>query len=387
MHVYNGNHTNKEGFTMTFKVFTNDQLSNDEYHNNEGWAAEYVSGSSLSDIHSSCPAAWKFANRQPSKALEFGTQSHTNFESKELFESQYMRATDPDDVKDLITSQAALASKLKSFGLSGTSGKQYPELIKMMVDCGEDLNVLWLIEMIEQNVAVSNGKELVSAKAYDSCVAMRNVLESIPEHNACMNSVTAMREFSIFGELLCVKDEDGSDIEGSGVKTKVRLDSVDYCENVKASVVIGYEDGIPVVEQVVYPNALVITDYKTTSSANPKEFSKLAYDHGYYLKMALQRDMLAKALKVGAFGDSIPQGTPIVVRLLAQEKKEPFLPMAFRMTSEQLKIGRLQYMSVIQTYRMCAKNDVWPSYEMGEPEIDLTIPAWIRNQFKDVLGK
>lgn len=348
-----------------FKVYTFDQLTNGEYHDPKGWAAEYVSGSSMAEILASCPAAWKYKPREESKALVFGTQSHTNFQSSELFSKEYRRAPAPEDFENLITSQTALASKLKSFGLTGTSGKTYPELIKMMVDCGEDLNVLWLIEMIAESQARADNVELVPAKDYDACVSMRRVLEAIPEHNACMNSPTAQRELSIFGTI-------------KGVKVKVRLDHVDVCKDVLATVISGYDgEGNPVYETTRFDEAIVITDYKTTSSANPTEFSRLAFNHGYYLKMALQHDLFKKAYP--------EEKRPVVVRLLAQEKKEPFLPIAYRMTDEQLKIGRLQYMSVINQFAECQANDVWPSYANGEPEIDLQTPDWVRRQYKGFL--
>ena len=348
-----------------FKVFTSAQMSNDEYHDRKAWTAEYTSGSNLAEIFATCPAAWKFKQREESKALVFGTQSHTNFESAELFAKTYRRAPAPEEIKDLITSQSALASKLKSFGLTGTSNKQYPELIKMMVDCGEDLNVLWLIDMIAECQARADGVELVPAKDYDSCIKMRQVLESIPEHNACMNSPTAQRELSIFGVI-------------NGVKVKVRLDHVDVVENVTVRVKTGVTpDGSPEYHDVTYPEAVVITDYKTTASANPAEFARAAFNHGYYLKMALQHDLFKKAY---------PDETrPVIVRLLAQEKKEPFLPLAYRMTDEQLKIGRLQYMSVINQFAVCQAHDIWPSYANGEPEIDLDTPDWVRRQYQGFL--
>ncbi|QLF85293.1 putative exodeoxyribonuclease [Salmonella virus STSR3] len=96
--------TTKESNMSEFKVFTHNQLTNDEYHDPKSWAAEYVSGSSLAEIYFSCPAKWKFKPREETKALVFGTQSHTNFRAKELFEAEYRRATDPDEVK--ISSQA-----------------------------------------------------------------------------------------------------------------------------------------------------------------------------------------------------------------------------------------------------------------------------------------
>lgn len=349
-----------------FKVFTSAEMPNSVYHDPNSWTAEYTSGSNLAEVFQSSPASWKFKERdENAKPLVFGTQSHTNFESKALFEAQYRRAPAPEDFKDLITSQTALAAKLKSFGLKGTSGKQYPDLIKMMVDCGEDLQVQWLIEMIAESEARAAGVELITAKDYDACVAMRQVLESIPEHNACMNSPTAQRELSIFGVI-------------NGVKVKVRLDHIDECENVEFTLITGYDDkGQPICEDVVYPEAIVITDYKTTMSANPLEFERLAFNHGYYLKMSLQHDLFRKAYH--------NEKRPVVVRLLAQEKKKPYLPLAYRMNSEQLKIGRIQYMSVINQFAMCQEHNIWPSYANGAPEVSLTTPDWVRRQYKEFL--
>lgn len=69
-----------------FNAYTSEEMSNELYHDPNAWTAEYVSGSSLAEIYSTCPAYWKYKPRQETKALVFGTQSHTNFESKELFE-------------------------------------------------------------------------------------------------------------------------------------------------------------------------------------------------------------------------------------------------------------------------------------------------------------
>lgn len=340
----------------TFKAFTSEEMSNEFYHDSEQWTADFVSGSSLSKIHSSCLAKWKFEQNAPKEAFVFGTQSHTNFESKELFERSYRRAPAPEEIKDLITSQTALASKLKSFGLTGTSGKQYPELIKMMVDCGEDLNVLWLIDMIAQCQAWADGVELVPAKDYDACVSMRQVLEMIPEHNACMNSPTAQREYSLFGLI-------------GGVKVKVRLDHVDIVSDPELIRDYGYDPE-------VHPEIVVITDYKTTQDANPAEFGRLAFNLGYYLKMALQRDLFVKCFE---------EKRPVVVQLLAQEKKEPFLPMAYVMDHDQLKIGRSQYMSVIHSFAIASESNVWPSYNNGAPRMRLPTPEWVKKQYKEIL--
>lgn len=346
-----------------FQVFTNDQLSNDEYHDKNSWCAEYVSGSSLSDIYSTCPAAWKYAVREESKALAFGTQSHTIMLEMERFNSTYRRAPLVSDYKNAITSQAALAAYLKNVvGLTGTSAKQYPELIKMVADNDLDINVMWLIDMIAESQARADGVELVKAEDYDNCVSMRSTLMNIPAHAEIINSETAYREISIFGEIF-------------GVKVKVRIDHVDIAKNYA---IHEWDEGLQEWVTTVHPEVVVITDYKTTQSVKPADFGRHAYNFGYYLKMALQRDLFKAAYN---------EERPIVVRLLAQEKKEPFLPMCFRMTNDHLRIGRSQYTSVIHQFHHCQVNDIWPNYENGEPEIELPTPEFVKFMHKDLLAK
>lgn len=341
-----------------FFWFTNDEMSNDFYHDKKAWTFDYVSGSSLGKIHSSCLAKWRFEESESTAALEFGTQAHTNFESDEIFHKLYRRAPAPEDFKDVITSQAAFAAKLKSFGLTGTSGKQYPELCKIYADCGEELNVMWIIDMIAQSEAVRDGVELVKAEDFDACVKMRKVLESIPEYAKLMSSPTAMHELSLFGKI-------------SDVDVKVRLDYVDTITDPELIKALGYDPE-------VHPEIIMILDYKTTSSANPDEFDRLAVNHGYYLKMALQRDLFVKVFE---------EKRPVVMVLLTQEKKAPFLPLARPMDKQQLLLGRKQYMSVIHQFAISKADDVWPSYANGAPFVNLQTPDWVKRQNPDIYGE
>ena len=322
---------------MTFKVFTNDELTNESYHEEK----DHISGSSLAEILATSPAKWKFKqHNNSSEALKFGTLSHCMMLEREVFDSTYMRATDFDEVEGLITSQTALSAALKKVGVSGTQWKTYSELVEMMYKSGEDWPIKWLIEQLESAEALISGKELVAAKDYDKVIAMREVLTNIHAYDAVINSPTAQKELSIFGEII-----------GCGVK--VRLDHVD------------------VVDGVVY-----ITDYKTTSDASPRGFGKSAYYHGYLCKMALQRDLFVKAFN---------EKRKVVVRLLAQEKTEPYLPMCYTLTDEQLRIGRLQYMEALATYKQCKELDIWPGYSNGITEQDLMIPEWVTKLYGEIL--
>ena len=321
---------------MSFRVFTREELSNSEYHAE----TDHISGSSLVEIIHGSPAKWKFKQRNnDSKALKFGTLSHTMILEQDVFDKEYLRATDLDAIEGLITSQTGLSAALKKVGVAGTSGKRYSELVEMMYRSGEDWPVKWLIEQQESAQALVEGKELVSAADYDKVVAMREVLCNIPAYNAIVNSETAQKELSIFGEIL-------------GVGVKIRIDHVDVVDGV-----------------------VRITDYKTTSDASPEGFGKSAFNHGYLAKMALQRDLFVKAFN---------EKRKVVVGLRAQEKVEPYLPMLYTLTDEQLRIGRLQYLEALATYKKCKELDSWPGYSNGITEQELMIPDWALKQYKEI---
>lgn len=318
---------------MSFKVYTNDELTNEAYHQESG----HVSGSGLAQIFSTCPAAYKFAEHDDSnKALKFGTLAHTVILENSVFDATYYRQPAQEEFEDLITSKSALATRLKSMGIAGTSGKDYPELMEMLALTGESLNVWWDIQRSSESKA--SGREIVSAKDFDTVQAMREVLCCIPAYNSIVNSETAQRELSIFGE-----------INECGVK--VRLDHVD------------------VIDDVVY-----ITDYKTTSDASPEGFGRLAANYGYLLKMSLQRDLFVRAFN---------EKRKVLVQLLAQEKKAPYLPMLYTLSDAHIALGRRQYMQALATYKQCKKYDKWPGYNMIEDSMELQVPSYYMSKYEN----
>lgn len=323
---------------MFVSARTADQLTNEQYHEDEA----YITGSSLWTIFSKCPAAWRFQKAQEDKAkklnsaqkpLTFGTTSHTMLLEPERFSREFFRLPDPDAYPELITSLAKIQSWLKERGQKGYSNKTAAELIAMcraIQQPGETLNI-W--HEIEANaVKEANGREIVPAKDWDRVHSMRDVL--LANHNYRRIIETGEPELSLF----CVID---------GVPVKVRLDRV--------------------------TDTGEIIDYKTTQSAEPEKFGRLAHDLGYWCKMALQHDCFKLAYQMD------PNGT----KLLVQEKDEPWLAIMNRLTPEQLLIGRGQYKTALQVYKHCMERDVWPAYANGQEEIALSTPAYLQQRYKE----
>lgn len=324
---------------MTIQIFSSEELSNDDYHAE----TEHVSGSQLHKLFSTSPASFRYGvdeeeeTQDKSRPLNFGSCAHTNLLEPEKFHAEYIRGTmKDDDVGGIfLTTQAECGKFLTDRGIKGHSGKKYPELIQMVKAAtkpGEIVRVLADIEEQEAADAKATGRTIIRGDDFDSCLKMREVLYQNGDVRHIIG--TGQPEVSCFAEI-------------DGVPVKVRWD---------------------------YVYDWSIMDYKTTISAHPEKFARQCFNAGYYLKMALQHDVFELA-----YGRK-----PAAVRLLAQEKKHPFIPVMYRMTEEQLTIGRLQYKSALQQYRACKERDIWPAYGGGS-EMELQTPAFVKNQYKDFI--
>lgn len=312
---------------MTTQVFTAEQLSNEAYHAE----TEHVSGSSLATILNKCPAKWRYAEPKDAKHFQFGTTAHTNVLEKSRFDAEYFREPSPSEFKDLITSVAGVTSWLKDKGVAGYSGKKMPELLEMVAKTGEK-PFIWH-EILEQVKKDAGNRTIVPADDYDKVMRMRQTLINNPVINDIIER--GHPEISIYSEI-------------NGVPVKVRLDYVskDAC----------------------------IIDYKTTQSAQPEEFGRLASNLGYYMKMALQHDVFQIA-----YGRP-----PTAVKLLAQEKEPPFLGKLFTLTPWQLALGREQYQAALSLYARCKETDIWPGYGLTNAEMDLPTPDWVLAKNKHI---
>lgn len=309
------------------KVYLNNELRNEQYHAD----TEHINGSGLWNIYDRCPAAWRYKDEEDeqSKALVFGTGSHTALLEPERFEAEYARMPTKEDFgAELLVTVSDMNSWAKERGIKGLSGKTKAEVIKIIRSTGEPVRIYDEERLFAELNA--KGRMLLEGDDYDAIIQMRAVIHANSYYSSLLSG--AYSEVSILGQLL-------------GEPSKVRFDCLTRGGD--------------------------IIDYKTAVSAKPDEFFRHAARLGYFMKMAMQHDMF-----VEAYGHA-----PRSVNLLVQEKKSPFIPALIRLTDEQLRIGRIQLRSAMEIYKACKKANSWPGYSMGNPVIEMETPEWFKKQF------
>lgn len=309
------------------KVYFNNELSNQDYHAD----TEHINGSGLWNLYDRCPAAWRYKDEEDeqSKALVFGTGSHTALLEPERFEAEYARMPTKDDFgSELLVTVSDMNSWAKERGIKGLSGKTKAEVIKIIRSTGELVRIYDEERLFAELNA--KGRILLEGDDYDAIMQMRAVIHANSYYSSLLSG--AYSEVSILGQLL-------------GEPSKVRFDCLTRGGD--------------------------IIDYKTAVSAKPDEFFRHAARLGYFMKMTMQHDMF-----VEAYGHA-----PRSVNLLVQEKKSPFIPALIRLTDEQLRIGRIQLRSAMEIYKACKKANSWPGYSMGNPVIEMETPEWFKKQF------
>lgn len=309
------------------KVYFNNELSNQDYHAD----TEHINGSGLWNLYDRCPAAWRYKEEEDeqSKALIFGTSSHTALLEPERFDAEYARMPTKEDFGDnILVTVSDMNSWAKERGIKGLSGKTKAEVIKIIRSTGEPVRIYDEERLLAELNA--KGRTLLEGDDYDAIMQMRAVIHANSYYSSLLAG--AYSEVSILGELL---DE----------QSKVRFDCLTRGGD--------------------------IIDYKTSVSAKPDEFFRHAARLGYFMKMTMQHDMF-----VEAYGHA-----PRSVNLLVQEKKSPFIPALIRLTDEQLRIGRIQLRSAMEIYKACKKANSWPGYSMGNPVIEMETPEWFKKQF------
>lgn len=137
--------------------------------------------------------------------------------------------------------------------------------------------------------------------------------------------------------------------------------------------IIWDEDGLMLKAR---PDALhphVIVDLKTTRSADPRDFPRIAFDFGYYQSAPHYQEAVRLAT-----GDD--DDRPFLLFLV--EKTPPHLLSVVEFDAEALEYGRRMNDRAKRIYRECTESGHWPGYPDTEP---LGLPRWAEYKLEDTL--
>jgi len=119
-------------------------------------------------------------------------------------------------------------------------------------------------------------------------------------------------------------------------------------------------------------NPDLLVDLKTTVSADPNEFGKVAHSFGYHQSAAHYIDGVKAAT-----GEELPFHFVLV------EKADPYLVSVVELDWEAVNIGRGLNERAKRIYRECVESNTWPGYPASEP---VSLPMYAIYKSEDLLG-
>jgi len=100
---------------------------------------------------------------------------------------------------------------------------------------------------------------------------------------------------------------------------------------------------------------MVLPDYKTTASAEPRAFARSIFSFGYDIQAVFYMDAVKAA---GLAGD-------VDFRFIAQETTAPYLITVHELDDNALMVGRKRVDEACAVFRECTATGVWPGYSDG----------------------
>jgi hypothetical protein len=118
---------------------------------------------------------------------------------------------------------------------------------------------------------------------------------------------------------------------------------------------------------------LIVPDYKTCVSAEPRSLAKSVANYGYHQ----QAEWYLAAVRALGLADE-----DAAFVFVAQEKTPPYLVTVFELDVDALRIGRERNRLALEVYAECRASDTWPSYT-SDVEL-ISLPAWATYQHQEL---
>jgi hypothetical protein len=114
---------------------------------------------------------------------------------------------------------------------------------------------------------------------------------------------------------------------------------------------------------------LLVADYKTTASAEPRAFARSVFSFGYDIQAVFYTDAVRAA--------ELAQDVTFV--FIAQETTAPYLITVHELDFASLALGRARVDEACAVFRECTETSTWPGYS---DDIELIgPPAWLASLY------
>ena len=114
---------------------------------------------------------------------------------------------------------------------------------------------------------------------------------------------------------------------------------------------------------------LIVPDYKTTSSAEPRRFARSIFDFGY----DVQRVFYTDAIHAAELAEDVE------FLFIAQETVAPYLITVHELDEIGLRLGRERVDRACELFAECTATGIWPGYS---DDIELvTPPLWLTDEY------
>lgn len=122
---------------------------------------------------------------------------------------------------------------------------------------------------------------------------------------------------------------------------------------------------------------LILTDYKTTTSADPGAIERSVINFGYHQQAAWYRDLV--------IGLGLARSAPFL--FVFQETTAPYLVHVVELDADLLAMGAERNRQALEVFARCTADDVWPGYnDAGISTV--SAPTWALRQFEqDMLAE
>jgi len=128
-------------------------------------------------------------------------------------------------------------------------------------------------------------------------------------------------------------------------------------------------------------SAAVISDYKSSTTANPDDFCRKAWGYRYFQSAAFYIDIVRQTtgLDVSDFW------------MVTQSKSAPYLVTVNRFDADALEAGRELNRKAIRQFAQCLARDEWPGYRHADtPDLPtaftLSLPRYAEHEIAQILG-